>query len=675
MNQLADNAILQDSTNSITHDYHGRAKRIIERFVRTAVLIDDDWPALAEVVERLELIDSKRAEADSPVRPMQAAESEVENEVEDDDSGLKQGGADVFVKNMLDIRNVGASGSALSPVVAGTTVSAARLLQIQDDFVRRGVIFTGVKYTKADEARGPRLAKNADILILDWNFAGDSGAGAMKILRELNQDGQLRFVCIFTDQRNLLEIKNAILRTVFGKENDADERLDFPIANFVFTLRHKPVPDLHSEEISQVQTLFDDAIGNIANHYSGFVQLSILEMSSHHRHTMMTHLARFSRDFDSAILAETAQKDSPVDMGTSLRALLLDEWRVALESSAATNDYWMLSKGRGLYAASLKKNLPLMTSEFIEACASAVGVTGLSTALPRLFQVGNFGGIRQREFDFTVGEWLEGGAAENLVLPGIKGKQSARVTFALLYALNHPERCLELPTATQIYRNLMRLDALFSQQLTLPSEIMQGTILKYDSETYFICITPLCDSARYTDGYNPYMFLEATRADESAFLEPATDYCVFVEVDDPVCLHVDIKRPHVFEINNVNKKIAPSGRNIIDVRYRTLPPQRSNNKIEMEALILPSKAVAAAPLNDTSQEHLLEEQKNAEKDLQGASAVVEGPRNVSQHETIRLSVVGQLRTDFFLMFSAAAASNSARVGVNRVEFIRAAKSK
>lgn len=635
------NQILEPDVTAVSQlpDYSGRAKMIIGSYIKSAILIDDYWPAYNERGEILVATDD-------------ISGTEVEADVE-------------FCEEEV-LSETGAALKTAMPIVATNNASdvAVRLLKIQDCFTKKGIICTGFKYTDQEKQFAPILAKNADIVILDWNFAGDKGVGAVEILKEL-KDGQLRFICIFTDDPNLITIKKRILEDVCSTTfDDKNNETDFKVENFVFTLRNKTIKNETSANESSEEKLLDDAISHLSVHYHGFLQLAMLEMTSQHRNTLLTHLVKFSSEYDAALLSEAALADSPLNLPSNLRALLIDEWKIALDSADA--DRCLLGEsGRTAYAASLKVNSPKISMEFLNACVTALGLKPPVDEMNRFFGVPL--GQTQRKFDCDIGKWLDDGA----ISPApsyreLKAKEAAKMTVATLYALSHADSLDQNPTQEAIYNHVFRLDALFNQQQLLPKELTQGTILKFDDENYLICITPLCDAARYKEGFYAYSFLGATRASSEKMLAQANDYCVFLEKGKPVCLHVDIKSPYVYEIGHEARVISLG--KLVAMRPRRLPsgkPLQTSSEgasfvSEKEGSVTVLISVDGAP-----------DSKVVSDSIDGETMTESVPRNADG--TFSLTVVGQLRTDFFLMLTAASASNSVRVGVNRMEFIRSHK--
>lgn len=628
----------------LSHDFSGRAKKIIGDYFKSAILIDDYWPAYNERVEILTSTDD-----------LSSAETEAEIESLDEDvpSGVQ------------------AKLATAMPPISKTNASnvAERLLKIQDHFTKKGIICTGFRYTDQEKQFAPILAKNADIVILDWNFAGDNGVGALEILRAL-KDEQLRFICIFTDEIDLISIKNRILAEICSPPEESNMMTDFKVSNFVFTLRNKAIANVKSANESSEENLLDDAITHLANHYHGFLQLAMLEMTSRHRNTLLSHLVRFSPEYDAALLSEAALIPSPLNLPSNLRALLLDEWKIALDSVDYEADMCLLGKpGRTAYAASLKVHSPKITSVFLNACVTALGITVKSDDMDRFFATPE--GELQRKFDRDIGVWLDEGAINPVPIPqGVKAKDRAKMTVATLYALSHLDAVDRIPTQEEIYDHVFRLDALFNQQQLLPKLLTQGTILKFDNENYFICITPLCDAARHTSGYYAYSFLGATKAPSEKMLDREENYCVFLENEKPVCLHVDIKSPYVYEVGHeaigvefgkqvaMRPRILPSGKSLL------FPPEvKINGIISMEEISPSLSTTADAPPDSVA---------ICKEESRGCTTAPNSPQDLMG--TFNLTVVGQLRTDFFLMLTAASASNSVRVGVNRMEFIRLQKS-
>ena len=651
---------------AVTTDFKNRAKKVIGQYIKSAILIDDDWPDLSELESRIALDAST-----------EAGEHEVETEADQLETNETQ--AEIFISA------VGAPTSfPVHAVASSSRVSeATRLLKIQDFFLKEGVICTGFKYKTSDKDRAPKLAKNADIVILDWNFGNDGGAGAVGILKALT-DGHLRFICIFTDQPDLSVIKKRILEDVCGESFIADNTTDFKAKNFIFTLRNKAIPGSTSENKSLEADLFDDALLHLSTHYCGFLQLAMLELTARHRSSLLKHLVRFSQEYDTAFLTESSLQHSPF-ADSDLRAILIDEWKVALETSVIDEDMQILGDGgRSAFAISLADNCGKVTQKYMNECMTAVGLSCKPAEMDAFFKVVQEKDLRT--FDIQVSDWLNKGAKECAPAPkSFKDENIAKWNIALLYALSNPN-VATTPSLSKVYKFVFGLDALFNQQQVLPSELTQGTILKYDADHFLICITPLCDTARLGTGHYPYTFLSATRAkNEEPFKRG--DYCVIMDGTMPVCLHVDIKNSFVYEIDPHSRKLAIG--KPVEMYPLTFPRVKANQKTaENAAAPVTSKGSevssplrTVADVTGTPPNPHSNTVSNADKDSATIKNQV-GPGDkikqdslaaaevVKTEPALKTTVVGQLRSDFFLMLTAAAASSASRVGVNRVELIR-----
>lgn len=627
-----------ENISDFTADFSCIARKIVSRHIKSAVLIDDDWPSDDYISNEKYQSDLNNSENNTDPTQEYAEEKILDEEYEEDIISENFAEEDISDFPHADLLNAKKNKASNNP-------NADRLIKIHKSLVQRGIICTGLKYTAKEKNLASLLAKNSDILILDWNFGSDAGAGAIDILKELATDGQLRFVCIFTDQPDLSSIKHRIFKDIFSINQEVDASYDFKAGNFIFTLRNKSVSGIGEKYKSTSEDLFDDAVTHIAANYSGFLQLSMLEMTSRHRNTMLTHLTKFTPEFDAAIFADSSQEGSPAKLSENLRALLLDEWRIALEGNANSQEIWTLEEGgRKAYAISLKNNIGSVTKEYLTKCMKAMGITDAEKTTDLIFKKNT--PDSDTPFKNIVGQWLDNGAEGDVPL-GIKKAHVAKLTVAVLYVLSHPNKKGKDITPSEVWRDVLRLDALFCQQQILPEDLTQGTILKYDENSYFICITPLCDTVRLKTGYHAFSFLSATKAKPEEVLALSPDYCVFVENNEPVCLHIEIKRPYTFEFNDASRKITSKNSYEIYARHRLLPEIPVKSVIEKKATLVTSP----------------------ENTIESVSEFNEGARSI----LIPFKVAGQLRGDFSFMITAASASNGSRVGINRVEFIRAAK--
>lgn len=440
--------------NATEASFEQRAEHVVRDFVRSVLLIDDDWP------EAQEHSDIGPAPAGAFVDPSASAVSLTEST---------------------------ATYTAADPTIIGAVQpgDAKRLLRIQKSVKDEGVLFCGVKYPGAGMDQIRKLAARADIVILDWHLLGvsDDGSDALAILKQLHDDNGLHFVCMYTGQGRAADVKASILRRLNAAAEGGEH--DFRVANLIVAIRQKP--GMTGGPVTAEDEIFDTAVKSIARTYQGYVQLGLLEITNRHREQLPKMLAHLGPDIDAAVIYEATDSRSPVSEANGpFLSMLLDEWRAMLADSMSSVPMRIMSDGgvrAFLKSSSGRPDIDVTTSvEAFLVCALG------KTVDPQLQ------GWAKKSMASDLKEWLHAGAKDlpaNVPNGWRKDVEATRWAFlaAALVAGAPIDR-------KAVFEPLLKVDALFQQQHHLPARLTQGTILRTDPGEYLICVTPLCDAAR-----------------------------------------------------------------------------------------------------------------------------------------------------------------------------------
>jgi len=498
--------------------YNELAQGIIRDYLRSAVIIDDHWP-------EPEYASADQEESD-------AASEEDDRELEEDDDG-----------------SVPPDPGALSSLTAGNKDDEELLSGLHRSLVESGLLACGIRYTQQERDKAIRLAQNADIVVLDWHLVGDDGAEALQILENLRSNEarrqELRFVCVFTGHGRIAEVRNEIEKRLGIDERQSvnpSERSDANIrsGNLVIAIRNKKgLEEQDPDNTAGPNELLSHALSGLAENYDGLVQLTMLELTQHHRRHLPAILERLDRSLDAAVLLEAGDEKSPVGSGGSFLAILIDEWRAHLEQS---NEQF-----RALGLASLEsfrrplaEKLGMVASEDLEETLTKAGFPSQQKAKTVAAQ-------DQRE---DLQRWLMSGFLRSAEFPrGIQEKTSIFAERGIALA------AMGLETGT-LDKSLLSLDALFHQQFEKPLALTQGTLVAVESGSeppvYLLCATPSCDAERPKEKIeNLFTFLRTKKVDTSGiFQDPVKRpvYCVLRLDSGLLCLEICIKEKVILEI-------------------------------------------------------------------------------------------------------------------------------
>jgi hypothetical protein len=486
--------------------YDELAQEVLRGYLRSAVIIDDQWPEIVIGAESVE---------------------------EPDESA--------FIDDRIpaDIEAVESAVSDVPPSRPPDNPRDAQLLaDLQRSLLREGLLACGFRYTHQARCVAIELARRADIVVLDWDLANDDGADALVILQEL-RGNELRFVCIFTGHGKISLVRHAV-EECLGEPN-GDLRIgegDLRIGNLVIAIRNKKGLEVSAQEFTvESRELLAEALRGLARNYNGLVQLAMLELTHQHRRQLPSILERFDKSIDTAVLLEAGDASSPVGQSGAFLAVLIDEWRAHLEQESS--DLQALgTMGRQLFGAQLAKRLGEISEEDVR---KALERTRVKTAK-------DLANPRNR---LQLQEWLSGACAGPF--PDIRGvslgkDQRQLASWGVLQAISGAvDEESALP--------LLRLDALFHQQFELPEKLTQGTLVAVDQDSeradYYLCITPVCDAERPETLANLFTFLRTEPIPPEKVFTPGNRkaaYCVIEFEKRLLCLEVLLKQRIVLEL-------------------------------------------------------------------------------------------------------------------------------
>lgn len=565
--------------------YDDLARDVIRDYVRSAVIIDDQWPEPG-VGESL---------AEEPP----------------DESGLVDDEIPEVAIGRVD------DSEDLAPTrPADNEQDALLLIDLQQSLLTEGLIACGFRYTHKVRDKAIELARRADIVVLDWHLTGDDGTDALEILREL-LGNELRFICIFTGHGSVAEVRQT-LNDQLGKVTPDSGLADLCIGNLVIAIRNKKGIDQETPNFTVGPgQLLSAVFRGLASKYNGLVQLAMLELTQQHRRQLPEILGRIDDSVDTAVLLEAGDELSPVGQSGAFLGILVDEWRAHLEQEHSKLRVLGLM-GRKLFGARLAARLRNLSDDDMKNALQHAGINeGSAKAFAKKSKESGHEKLR---------EWLTGGCEGAVPDPqGGPFKEGKRLSvgWGALQALSGGAK-------QDASAPLLRLDALFHQQFELPERLTQGTIVavrpgtaaRESVEDYCLCITPLCDADRPESFAHLFTFLRTNAVSPERIFDPKKRrlacYCVVERKGSGVfCLEVLLKQRIVLEV--------------------------LHHVFDSDGIVRGKLTV-------------------------GSSTA--GGVDDADAACIRLYRVAQLRSEHAFSIAAAAAADSARVGVNRGELIR-----
>ena len=205
-------------------DFSRRADEVVRDYVSTMVLVDDQWPehGLLPPIPLEELSDVP--EVDEGSRASTWSEKEKNDSV-----------------------------YGHPPVATPTEApdSEPQLLDIEKDAIDKGIVFTGLRFDRKKRQLAQELAREADVLVLDWNLLGtDEGAEALDMIETLARDPRSpKFVYIFTGKTDRENARARITERIKSTDNYGWEEKDldkqgrtFSVGPLIFAFGKTTVP-------------------------------------------------------------------------------------------------------------------------------------------------------------------------------------------------------------------------------------------------------------------------------------------------------------------------------------------------------------------------------------------------------------------------------------------------
>lgn len=537
----------------------------------------------------------------------------IDNEWPEDDGGARAGAPeDTVVDPPEEVGqpSVEETEGDLADAPPPAAEDSKNLVALQKSVIEAGILFTGLRYGRERRALAVRLALRADIVVLDWQLLDsmDDGREALDILSEIDQRGGLRFVNIYTGHAVPEQVKAAILGRFSARASASESVAEFSAGSFVFSIRNKDLPGAVART-----SLFPAAGGDLIDLAIGSIAK---EYGGLVQLALLELAVRHREQLPNLLRSFERDIDSAVVMEANNPASPL--------SADANLRELLLDEWRSALEVALQKKTVEVISRdgvnaYVRSLASRVSPSVATEIRTRLGKIRK--GLESWDVPLVQGAvnaWLA--SALQGATPSPKGASwskdaVAKVQWEILHAVLHPGSDSSLPS---LWNPLLSLDALFTQQFQMPTKMTQGTILRRGNGSYLICTTPLCDAAACdTKVKNLFSFAraEVRKYDALDPFSPAHGYFVIRSESD---------RSELF---------------VLDMNIKPLV-----------VLKVPDPAIELGKRCETLPWPACEEQATTVREW--------------------LVPVGQLRLDHALRLSARSASETSRVGVDRVEFFR-----
>jgi len=540
--------------------YRERARAVLKDYIRSVVLIDDRWPE----VERQDL-------PPEAIDPSIIDDMPVQLEIEDDVLGpgaTIDAGADELDSEGVEVlpgdaESTKYDGSEDVTVETMATTSELRddheLLHVKTAVMGSGIIFSGVRYVAKDKERceaARKLALRSDVLILDWNLAGnDGGEAALALLKVLRQRGSgPRFIYVFTQDSELARIGDAI-RKLFEPSGSSrpSGSINFSTNGFSFAIRRKnysPSEGFKAEGDVKPAHLIDDALDALAEAKAGLLDMALVELTTRHRWYLNSMIERIGSRYDAALIAEHAFDGSLNLTEGTIHEVLFDEWRAQLAVRPDPPFRILSDTGVDAYLKHVVVNssltIPTPSSE-VTASASIpnkartpeqkTAIRGFKQSLRSALEP-----IREKLTGFELGDNMGDVEAVGLgewpqSIESIKGRTPTDKNHVREAACATIGFCCNESRQTNPQVEFLGLQSLLTQRRNLPERVTQGTILRLpdtsEAKAFVICTTPLCDTHTPEKICNYFTFLTAIEGDITHLNGSALDNGTAIVIEPP----------------------------------------------------------------------------------------------------------------------------------------------
>lgn len=463
--QAVDQATLLASTPEEIWQQH--CMNAVKSFLKNVVIVDNE-----------------------PYTPPENAQRETDQAslVIPDDDGM--GG----VQAIVELSPLAAPQMLDEALAVGADLTAHRLdiIEISDSFADAGLSCAFVLPKNADDNREIKIervlkaAKTADVLIIDWQLEIGSSTLTQSILEALakqdkNEGGRLRLICIYTgmpsaesilsEAKAALELGGIILNENLGSFFRNDSCL-------LAVVKKQEINgiELPRKTIDLFVRLSTGLVSSFA-----LASVGAIRKNTHHL------LTRFGRSLDSAYVANRLITNPPEDTAELMRELLSYEFDNSIGIESIADKYLSrepIEKWINQISHSLDAGGCISKEKIIRLLKYGIGNKGI------------------RKEDGTEEKFSEDKRyhVSSALAGSLEKSRAAEREFATLVSLKREG----FGPRQSVFKTEWR-----------PS-LTTGTILQReegDIRTYYICLTPACDTLRL-ESESAFLFIEANESSD-----------------------------------------------------------------------------------------------------------------------------------------------------------------
>lgn len=333
------------------------------------------------------------------------------------------------------------------------------------------------------------LCRAADVVILDWDLFGDGGNRTTELADGLVKQAaddvpeQLRLILVYTQEANLFGVANQLYEKINGSIGDAieprpeDSGLAFHTENSRVVVLGKPGSRRAQNQQSFVvkeSDLADAAVREFAKLASGLLHAATLLGLSEIRNNSRKILSKFNSELDPGFLNHLSMSLPIEDATSHVIPLLVSEIESVLEDALPN---------------------PLMPKKLLEDWCENVWEPG--PHLPRIFEKDDVDHKRVAKVICTEG-FVAAKEIENKTPKIGSGNKNMRKAAKILLPSEDSD-------SNQRFSHLMSSRTFYGNK---KKSLKLGSIVhQKDSDRYFLCVQPICDSVRL-EGKRVFVFVQ-----------------------------------------------------------------------------------------------------------------------------------------------------------------------
>ena len=377
--------------------------------------------------------------------------------------------------------------------------------RVVDAFAERGIVCSILRPAEGEDPAGrtQRVTRRADILVLDWDFYGDNGETARRLLRDVLsddvRDNRRRLIAIYTAEPDLDEILERVREVLLqpkGRKvrNSGAYALDTGVARVVVFAKPESRIPREKRRVRKQIVAYEELAGVLIDQFSAFMYglVSNVALKSVAALRANTHqlLKQLGPELDAGYLWHRAVQAYPQDAEQQLVDLISAELRAILDdcdvreaASSRAIRQWLEKRGESDFGKRFGETQTRSIADVME-----------------LLEFGS--AAKTSETEKVVAKF-----------PRMKAKAAHKKSDEIAAFADSKAKAARSNEAFAVLASHRTQYSKPQPHLTLGTIISSGTGKK---RRYWLCLQPVCDAVRLSSA-RTFPFLELNAADGGGF--------------------------------------------------------------------------------------------------------------------------------------------------------------